>query len=47
MKTKYTVVATWIGQDGNEWKELSVCLGTPDYRYFMQRKLSNCVWKIK
>ncbi len=44
MEKKDTVVATWIGQDGNEWRELRVCVGISGYRYFMQRKLSNGIW---
>jgi hypothetical protein len=38
-----TVVAEWVGQDGNKWRELRVWVGN-GFRYFAQRELSPGVW---
>jgi len=40
---KDEVVSTWIGQDGNEWRDLLVWVGN-GYRHFTQRHFGNGVW---
>lgn len=40
---KDEVVNTWIGQDGNNWRELKVWVGN-GYRSFTQREIFNGVW---
>lgn len=37
------VTSTWVGQDGNVWRELKVWVGN-GYRYFVQRELVPGVW---
>lgn len=43
MERKDQVVATWIGQDGNEWRELQTWVGN-GYRFFTQRHIGNGIW---
>lgn len=38
-----TVVAKWIGQDGNNWRELRVW-SRNRFAYFVQREISNGLW---
>lgn len=38
-----TVVANWIGQDGNNWRELRVW-ARGRFVYFLQREISNGLW---
>lgn len=40
---KDEVVSTWVGQDGNQWRELKVWVGN-GYRSFTQRHLANGIW---
>jgi hypothetical protein len=40
---KDTVVAEWIGQDGNKWRELRVWSGGR-FVYFVQREIFNGIW---
>jgi hypothetical protein len=40
---KDEVVATWIGQDGNEWRDLRCWVGN-GYRYFTQRHIGDGIW---
>lgn len=40
---KDTVVASWTGQDGNEWRELRCWVGN-GFRYFVQRHIGGGVW---
>lgn len=43
MSEQDTVTGTWIGQDGNQWRELCVWVGN-GFRYFVQRNIGNGVW---
>lgn len=43
MTKQDTVTMTWIGQDGNEWRELRVWVGS-GFRYFTQRNIGGGVW---
>ena len=43
MSKQDRVVTTWIGQDGNNWRELQVWVGN-GFRYFVQREISAGVW---
>lgn len=43
MERKDEVVATWIGQDGNEWRDLRCWVGN-GYRYFTQRHIGGGIW---
>lgn len=40
---KDEVVARWVGQDGNNWRELCVWVGN-GFRYFVQREITPGVW---
>jgi hypothetical protein len=37
------VTSTWIGQDGNEWRELRCWVGN-GYRYFTQKHVGGRLW---
>lgn len=38
-----TVVYTWVGRDGNNWRELRVFSGGR-FVYFLQREISAGIW---
>ncbi len=38
-----TVTMTWIGQDGNNWRELRVWTGS-GFKYFAQREYQPGLW---
>ena len=43
MDRKDEVIAKWIGQDGNEWRDLRCWVGN-GYRTFTQRHIGGGIW---